>query len=192
MTQDDSTDAPGAPVPLAPGSVPLKVLRHEFYAQQRALACPPESAAQRAGYPPRCGMHSKLERKAAVRARIAFLRRDDDELLLRKRERLEEELYRVVDFDLLDFAAIDEATGHLVSIDWRQVRESGSSKAVSEFNFDPKSGLLTKFKRDDRLNAISQLRDMYGFRAASRLEATGADGASLAPVTVQVVRLSET
>jgi hypothetical protein len=36
-----------------------------------------------AGCQPRCGNHRKIERRADVQARIAWLRRDEDEVLRR-------------------------------------------------------------------------------------------------------------
>jgi hypothetical protein len=180
MNQDDTTEA------VEPGSVPLKSLKYELYCQQRALNCSAEIAAQRAGYPARSGAHTRIERLAEVQLRLAFLRRDEDELIRQKRRRIEEELNTVVDFDVTEFALINEETGALQSIDWRKVRDSGMSRAVSEFAFDPKTGELTKFKRDDRLNAISQLRDMYGFKAVQKISPTNPEGDGPATMFVDV------
>lgn len=178
MTQVEDASTPEA------GSVPLKLLKHETYCQQRVLNCSPEIAAQRAGYPARSGMHSKIERREDVQARLAWLRRDEDEIIRRKRQRIEEELTAVVDFDITDFATINEETGALDAIDWRKVRDSGMSRVVSEFAFDAKTGELTRFKRDDRLNAIAQLRDMHGFKAVTKIAPTNAGGDGPAEIAV--------
>jgi hypothetical protein len=81
---------------------------------------------------------------------------------------------------MTDYAEIDESTGKLTAIDWRKIklerrckiRDGGISRVISEFAFDRETGELTKFKRDDRLNAIAQLRDMHGFKAVTKIAPT--------------------
>jgi hypothetical protein len=46
-------------------------------------------------------------------------------------------------------------------------------------------GTLTKFKRDDRLNAIAQLRDMHGFKAPTKVAPTSPDGEGPARLIVR-------
>lgn len=157
------------------GSKPLKAIKYEIYARERAVCASPERAAQRAGYPPRCGAHTRLERRQDVRDRIAWLTGDDARLIREKRRRIEEQLNLVVETDMMEFAEIDEATGALVSIDWRKVKESPSSVVISDFAFNA-DGNLTRFGRDDRMNAISQLRDMHGFKAPSKIAPTNPQG----------------
>ena len=41
------------------------------------------------------------------------------------------------------------------------------------------SGRIIKFKRDDALNAIAQLRDMLGLKAPTKIPPTTPDGAAL-------------
>lgn len=177
-----SIDA-AAPVP---GSLPLKIVRHERYCRYRALGAAPEQAAQRAGYPPRCGTWHRLEKRADVRGRISYLQRDEDARLLEHRQRILEELYLALDFDIKDFVLIDENSGEIVAIDWRKVRDSGVSKAINELTFDKDTGKLVKFRRDDRLNAVAQLRDMLGFRAPARNEVSGPDGGPVPTVNLNV------
>ena len=107
--------------PVVAGSKPLKSIKYEIYAQQRVLNCPPEQAAQRAGYPPRCGRHSKIERRPDVQARMAWLRREDDDLIRRKRENIEASLLAVVNADVTDFAVIED--GKIVKFDWDRIRD---------------------------------------------------------------------
>lgn len=163
--------------PPAAGSAPLARIKWEIYCQQRALACPPEQAAQRAGFKPRVGMHSKLERKAEIQARIRWLRRDDDDLIVRKREWLEDELRAIVEFDLMEFAMFD-AEGRFTGIDLQKLQQSSLSRSVAEVILDKDTGNLVRVKRDDgsRLNALAQLRDLHGFRAPTRNEHSGPDG----------------
>jgi hypothetical protein len=46
------------------------------------------------------------------------------------------------------------------------VAQSDLAVIISDFAFDPKSGRLTKFERDSALNALNQLRELHGFKAA--------------------------
>src|SRR5947209_4250830 len=131
--------------PSEAGSLPLKTLKHELYARERALCTAPEQAAQRAGYAPRCGKCSQLERRKEVRARIAFLSRDDVELIREKRRRLEERLNLSAYANLMECAEVDE-TGKLVAIDWGKIKDSPLAPTIAEFSFDSKTGELTRFK----------------------------------------------
>lgn len=170
---------------IASGSLPLTKRSHETYAWERALATAPTLAAKRAGLSPRSGACSKLERNAEVQARIAWLARDEEAVLREKRKRLEERLNLIAFVDLMDFIEIDEETGRFKFIDWRKIRDSEFGPIISEFNFDGKSGEMTKFKRDDALNAISQLRDMHGFKAVQKVAQTAPDGESPAVVEIR-------
>jgi hypothetical protein len=60
-------------------------------------------------------------------------------------------------------------TPKVVGIDWEKLRQSDSSVIISEFTFDPESGHLTRFKRDDALNAAAQLWDMWGMKAPTKV-----------------------
>jgi hypothetical protein len=89
-----------APVPF-PGFAPLRNDRHEKFAFKRALLMPKAEAYRAAGWTAKddhaaAGNASRLERRADVAARIAYLRRHGDEQILHaKRERLEEFLWTV-------------------------------------------------------------------------------------------------
>ena len=66
-------------------------------------------------------------------------------------------------------------------IDWSKVAGSSYGATISGFKFDKDTGALVDFERDSALQAIAQLRDMHGFKAPSKLEATGKNGAPLIP-----------
>jgi ribosomal protein RSM22 (predicted rRNA methylase) len=80
-----------APVPF-PGFAPLRNDRHEKFAFKRALLMPKAEAYRAAGWTAKndhaaAGNASRLERRADVAARIAYLRRHGDEQILHaKRE----------------------------------------------------------------------------------------------------------
>jgi hypothetical protein len=89
---------------VEPGSIPLKTRKMERYAQERALFNSPTVAAQHAGYNGFSRIvAAQLERKPYIQARIAYLSRDDESALKRKRERLETILWDSVSVDRADF-----------------------------------------------------------------------------------------
>jgi hypothetical protein len=153
----------------------LRIDGEERYAQERAYGYRPHEAARRAGLNPRHGISSKYEVKSRVVARIAFLRRDDltTEMREEKRRRIEDRLEAAAYGDIVrECATFDEETGELIKIDWRKVIASGLSVAINEFGFDKDTGRLVRFKRDDALNAVAQLRDMRGFKAVEKRDVT--------------------
>lgn len=157
-----------------------------MYAQERALNSSPREAArlvyeQFGKYAPRTGAATRLEADPQVQARITHLRALDDDMLAAKRERIERRLSLAMNCDLFDFSTIDPVTGKPV-IDWQKVMASDYRVAISEFAFDSLTGHLTRFKRDDVLSAISQLRDFYGFKTATKHEHTGKGGGPITTV----------
>jgi hypothetical protein len=88
-----------APTPL-PGSVPLRNDGHERFAFKRATLMPKADAYRQAGFAAKddhaaSGNASKLERRADVAARIAYLRRQDEQILANKRDRIEGFLWSI-------------------------------------------------------------------------------------------------
>jgi hypothetical protein len=152
-------------------------------------------AAKEAGFETMTlGNVAKLDRRPDVRARIAALSKMDEEIIRLKRERIEARLMKAMEADILrDFAIVEKVmvdgveTSKVVGVDWDKLRESDSSVIVSEFAFDSETGHLTKFKRDDALNAAAQLRDMLGFKAPQKIAATNPAGDQPAGVQITVV-----
>lgn len=157
-------------------TVPLTKHRHEQYAWERALGKSAREAARIAGYNPQTGVTTRLEKSGhPVQARISELRALNDEMMREKFRRIEARLTTSAEGNIFDYATIDKATGDPI-IDWKRVMESDFAVAVNEFVFDKDTGRLVRFKRDDALAAIAQLRDMYGFKAPAKTEHTGAEG----------------
>jgi hypothetical protein len=76
---------------------------HERYSRLRAILIPPRAAAKAIGLNPASGVATKLERNAGVRARIAELVADDEEILREKRHEIEATLNSIARGDGLDF-----------------------------------------------------------------------------------------
>jgi hypothetical protein len=166
---------PPRPVDFDPAT-PLRNEKHECFARLRAILTPKLQAAREAGFETMTlGNIAKLDRRRDIRARIAALSTVDEEIIRMKRERVEARLMKAMEADILrDFAVIEKVmvdgieTSKVVGVDWDKLRQSDSSVIISEFVFDPETGHLTKFKRDDALNAAAQLRDMWGLKAPAK------------------------
>jgi hypothetical protein len=73
-----------------PGALPLRKPAHEIYARERALMLTPLQAARKAGFAGMtAGNAAKLDRKGKIRDRVAFLTRQEEDVLKDKRARLE-------------------------------------------------------------------------------------------------------
>ncbi len=184
--------------PVLQPSEPLRGER-ERMAQLLAIGFGCDDAAYEAGMRVRAGERkgdrilpgnaARIAREKAVRARVAFLRGDEAAIVRETRSFARDRLMRAASLDILKrFGVVEtyqredgKTLGRLIGIDWKAVQESEASIAISSFRFDGKTGNLTDFSRDDALNAVSQLRDMYGLKSPSKVEATGKDGVPLIP-----------
>lgn len=111
-----------------PGSLPLRNSRHERFARHRSMLMPKVEAYRAAGFESSShhdavGNASKLERKRAIIARVAWLCRQDEDILKAKRRRLEEFLWSIHEVNYADFFepseraetdAEGEETGYLI------------------------------------------------------------------------------
>src|SRR5262249_9243947 len=85
---------------ISPGSKPLKHSKWERYARYRAQALPRIVAFRKLGNYAATDKvahnnASRLEKKPGVRDRIAYLIRQEKELILVKRRRIEEQLWAI-------------------------------------------------------------------------------------------------
>jgi hypothetical protein len=94
---------------LHAGSEPLRNDKHERFARMRALDMPLLPSAREAGYElMTAGNAAKLHRNPEIRARIAWLTRQEEEVLREKRRMLEERQWLIHDADIGDFYEIVE------------------------------------------------------------------------------------
>ena len=151
----------------------------------RAIGVAIGAAAHEAGFRTRDGRpllpgnSARLDRRADVRGRKAHLAADEEKVIRETRTFVRERLLKVAATDLIGQFGIVELyersgtqVGRLVGVDWHKIRESGAGIVVGSLRFDPETGALTQFTRDDALNALGQLRDMYGLKAPARVEGT--------------------
>lgn len=176
------------------------------YAFERSLGIPPAAACRAAGGKVENGQATKWERNKRVQAWIAFHRSrgNTDEMLAAKRQRLEDRLNLAIYADLFEFSTVvdrvilikvgEEIREMVVQtpvIDWNKVAASPSRVIVEKFKFDKDSGYLTDFERESAQQAAAQVRDMYGFKAPSKLSDPNGDplGAGMLKNLVPVINL---
>lgn len=164
-------------------AVPLADVRYERFAQLRVMGVPTREACREAGLPLSGWNHTRYDRHPEVVARKAYLAKDDADIVAATRLDVREQLMLsakldvIGEFGLLKVETIDgKKVCRVVGVDWKKMVASGKSAAITKFRFDSETGVLVDFDRDDRMQAISQLRDMYGLRAARRMEMTGKGG----------------
>jgi hypothetical protein len=167
------------------------------YAFERSLGIPPAEACRRAGGKVENGQATKWENNKRVQAWIAYYRACglDEAMIAAKRARIEERLERTAFVNIFDFATIEEMPivigvddeGEPITklvkqpvIDWEKVAASPYGSVISGFKFHKDTGRLTDFDREDALQAVSQLRDMHGFKAPAKTELTGKNGSPIA------------
>lgn len=177
---------------LAP-TVPRDIdSKRKAYAFERSLGLPPAEACRRAGGNIDNGHATKWERMPRVQAWVSYFRSlgHTEEMLAAKRARLEERLNVAAYGNIFEFAEMvervvtvirkdgshDEIRAKAPLIDWDAVKSSPLAPIISAFKFDKDTGELVHFERDDALAAVAQLRDMHGFKAATKAELTGKNG----------------
>jgi hypothetical protein len=99
---------PQLPVVPLPGSRPLSNARHEHYCRLRSLLRPKAQALREAGMRAvrnhdAVSNATRLERRQDVRDRIAFLVRQEQEVLAEKRKRIEAMLWAIHEANIGDF-----------------------------------------------------------------------------------------
>lgn len=100
---------PDAEPPVDPGSAPLRNHRHEHYARKRSLLMPRLEAARAAGYENMtAGNAAKLDRNRKIATRIAYLCRQEEDILKAKRQRIEEFLWNIHEVNYADFWSPDD------------------------------------------------------------------------------------
>lgn len=178
---------------------PLRDARYERFAHLRVIGVPAQQAGREAGFvtkkgrPWLAGNIARLDRHPEVVARKAFLAGHETAVVRETRGFVRNRLMSVASLDILrDYAVLGEIEVNgkkvvrIVGIDWNAFKASEHSVAVSGFKFDRETGMMVEFETNDAMNAVAQLRDMYGLRAARRTELTGKDGAAIdAALTVR-------
>jgi hypothetical protein len=180
-----------------PGSIPLNKFAHEIYARERALGQPITHAAERAGLSKRSGAGSKLETDEDVRARIAWLAREDDEIVREKRRRLEERQWLIHGCDISQFyddveeLATDKDGNPILDKDGNPItRKRQYLRPFSEIPPELRMCIhsLTwtdsgrpNLKLYDKQEANREIRKLLGLDAPTKIAPTTADGSDIAP-----------
>ncbi|WP_407146263.1 hypothetical protein [Bradyrhizobium sp. ORS 86] len=176
-------------------AVPLADERYERFARLRVMGVGCKEAAKEAGLPVTHRNAPRFDRHPEVIARKAYLAKDDADVIAAARLMVHERLVASASLNVLsEFAILGHVevggrkVARVVGIDWKALKHSDRAVAITGFKFDRETGVMTEFTRDDPLQAISQLRDMYGFRAPRRTELTGKGGGPVQ--TIDVTKLT--
>ncbi|WP_246801066.1 hypothetical protein [Bradyrhizobium genosp. L] len=172
-------------------SVPLTDERYERFARLRVMGVGCKEAAIEAGLPVTHRNAPRFDRHPEIIARKAYLAKDDAEVIAATRLMVRDRLVASVELNVLAHYAIighqevgGKKVARVVGINWKALQKSDHSAAVTGFKFDRETGVMTEFTRDDPMQAMSQLRDMYGFRAPRRTELTGRAGGPVQMIDV--------
>lgn len=158
-------------------STPLKG-RAEPYSFARACGYGIWEATRRAGSNPETGQGSKWEARADVQARIAWWRtfKQTDEMLAEKRALIERELQFVGTSNMDDFIALIESPAEsgrfmpvldLSRINAMPLAERRAAMAAVKSVKYTDNG--PAFELHGKLEALAQLRDMNGLKAATNV-----------------------
>jgi hypothetical protein len=177
-------------------SVPLSDPRYERFAQLRvALGLDCYAAAKEAELPCTHRNAPRYDRHPEIVARKAYLAKDDADVIAATRLFCRDRLIQSATLNVLSSFAIigtveiaGKKVPRVIGIDWRKLKNSEQAAAITGFRFDRETGIMTDFTRDDPLQAVAQLRDMYGFKAPRRTELTGRGGGPVQ--TIDVTKLS--
>lgn len=194
MTHSDSVPASSDPA-LDPAE-PLRDIRYERFAHLRVIGVPCDAAAREAGFDAstlKHRNHNRIDRRADVVARKAFLAGHETAIVRETRGLVRNKLVAAISLDILrDYAVIKTIVikgirhQRIVGVDWAALAKSEHSAAITTFKFDRETGVMVEFDRISIEGAIAQLRDMYGLKAPRRTELTGKDGAAIdAALTVR-------
>lgn len=176
MDSKEALPIQGEPLP---GSLMLRNGRHEAFARARAILVPLLEAAREAGYSTMTpGNAAKIDRSPKVRERVKFLTGNTEDVIRRKRERIERELELVASANMDDFVVIGDHG--LPVLDLTRIRDLPDDER-RELMAAVKSVRYTEngptFELHPKLDALAQLRKINGVDEPEkqRLEVTGKD-----------------
>jgi hypothetical protein len=172
-----------------PGSWPLSNARHEHYCRLRSLLCPKGQALREAGMRAvknhdAVSNATRLERRQDVRDRIAFLVRQEEEVLAEKRKRIEEMLWAIHEANIGDLWETYEAakvgkdgkaetdeSGNMLTVKKERPRliselSPDIAKLIEDVTADSKGRLIPKLY--SKLQASRELRAMLNIGRPER------------------------
>jgi hypothetical protein len=160
-----------------PGAAPLRMASRERYARFRARMFEARKAAELAGWSPCSGAHTKAEASRQVQDRIAWLTRQDEEILRDKLREIEERYWQAFRADVTEFYDADNQLLplHDLSPDMRQIVEAVTCE---------KGKLNVKVM--SKLEVSRELRKMLGGDAPTKIASTDPSGEHAIPMTATI------
>jgi hypothetical protein len=125
-----------------PGSKPLRDHKKERFCRLRAVLRPKADAYRQAGWKSEsdhaaAGNASRLERRTEVMERIAFLSRQEDEILRIKRERIEEFLWNIHEANIVQMWEMQEVPAY--DRKGNPIIDNESGKQATKFEQRPRN-----------------------------------------------------
>jgi hypothetical protein len=203
---------PQLPVVSLPGSQPLSNARHEHYCRLRSLLWPKAQALREAGMRAvknhdAVSNATRLERRQDVRDRIAFLVRQEEEVLAEKRKRIEERLWAIHEANIGDFfetvelpkvdkdgkAETDEA-GNMLTMNTERPRPISDlapevAQVIEDVSIDSKGRAIPKLY--SKLQANKELRAMLNIGGRKEQEADDVSKLSDAELIQQLADMAK-
>lgn len=156
------------------------------YAFERSLGIPPAEACRRAGGKVENGQATKWERNRRVQAWIAHYRSlgQTDEMMVAKRQRVEDELRLIAHANMADFVVIKGALPVLDLARIQAMPEAEQRAALAAVKTIRYTENGPTFELHGKLDALAQLRDMHGFKAVNKTALTDPTGEKPAEIMV--------
>lgn len=165
-------------------------VKQKAYAFERSLGIPPAEACRRAGGKVENGHATKWERSQRVQAWIGHYRSmgQTEEMLAEKRQRVEDELRLVAHSNMADFVALKPSGESIVPVldltrinAMTEAEQRAALAAVKTVKYTENG---PTFELHGKLDAIAQLRDMYGFKSVNKTALTDPSGEKPAEIIV--------
>ena len=154
----------------------------QAYAFERSLGLPPAEACRRAGGKVENGQATKWERSRRVQAWIGHYRGlgHTEEMLAAKRQRVEDELQRIGIANMDDFVTLVPSGKRVLPVlDLTRInalpeaQRRDAMAAVKTIRYTENG---PTFELHGKLEALSQLRDMHGFKSPAKVQHAGEGG----------------
>jgi len=167
-------------IPFEPQPPREIAAKKKAYAFERSCGLPMAAACRAAGGKVENGDATKWERSRGVQAWIAWYRALPEELLAAKRDRVEAELNLIGHANMDDFVTLVPSGSHMIPVldlsrihalpDEQRRSAMAAVKTIRYTEHGP------TFELHGKLDALAQVRDMWGMKAPAKVQHAGEGG----------------
>ena len=173
-------ESSGIPNPAEPQPPREIAAKKKAYAFERSCGIPMAAACRAAGGKVENGDATKWERSKGVQAWIAWYRALPEELLAAKRDRVEAELNLIGHANMDDFVTLVPRGKRIVPVlDLKRInalpeeQRRAALAAVKTIRYTEHG---PTFELHGKLDALAQVRDMWGMKAPAKVQHAGEGG----------------